>query len=106
MSFDPSSLLRLFQKHTFPTLILKDTPASFHEYLWEDGIVLSGEVPESTLNDNVPSEEDEEDGELLLPPEQRFAAFHEQIKWAIAELGGAVFPKLGTSSPKVTHERP
>ena len=100
MSFDPSLLLQLFQKHTFPTLILKNTPEAFLEYLREDGIVLSGEVPESTLND-VFSEE-EEDGELLLLPEQRFAAFHEQVKWAITELGGAVFPKLGTSSPKVT----
>ncbi|KAK3997330.1 putative cell division cycle protein [Cladorrhinum sp. PSN332] len=102
--------------------IIPLTP-DFVSYIREDGIVLADEdnnSPDADDNDweptnpsteypapprdpNEPEYSDSEDEEPLpprLPPNKRFPALHAQIASAIAELGGAVAPKLNWSSPK------
>jgi hypothetical protein len=95
--------------------IIKLSPA-FVAYLQEDGIILADEdededgaeeewhtsaairpqVQEITSDD----EESNEDEPSQIPPNSRFPEIHQQIKEKIAELGGAVAPKLNWSSPK------
>ena len=58
--------------------------------------IPSGEDSDSDSD----SEEEEEDEPPKLPPNQRFPELHQAIKDKIAELGGAVAPKLNWSSPK------
>lgn len=88
----------------------------FVSYLNEDGIVLaddeeSGATEEedewatttttsSRVREIESDDEDEEDEPDRLPPNQRFPEIHQLIKAKIAELGGAVVPKLNWSSPK------
>ncbi|TRX89575.1 hypothetical protein FHL15_009484 [Xylaria flabelliformis] len=96
--------------------IIPLTP-EFVEYIREDGIILGDE-------DDVESEDDEEwqttssatrppiyevdsdsdsddaDEPPKLPPNKRFPELHQLIKDKIAELGGAVAPKLNWTSPK------
>lgn len=90
-------------------------PPTFVSYLHEDGIILADDdevtdEPEeewhsaaSTRSRPQPvdsDDEDEEDEPPQLPPNQRFPETHNLIKEKIAELGGAVVPKLNWSSPK------
>ncbi|KAM5345405.1 hypothetical protein ACJ41O_011267 [Fusarium nematophilum] len=91
-------------------------PPSFVEYLHEDSIVLADDderrdEPEEEWHTSTststrvpprdPESSDEEDDEPeRLPPNQRFPETHKLIKDKIAELGGAVAPKLNWSSPK------
>lgn len=91
-------------------------PANFVEYLHEDGIVLAddddnqADEPEEEWHSDAaatkrpvqdPESSDDEDEEPeRLPPNQRFPEIHQLIKDKIAELGGAVAPKLNWSSPK------
>ncbi|OAQ68073.1 hypothetical protein VFPPC_04372 [Pochonia chlamydosporia 170] len=92
-------------------------PQSFVAYLQEDGILLADEDVASTpadtewhsaganasyqptVNDESSDDEDE-DQPPRLPPNERFPETHSKIKETIAELGGAVAPKLNWSSPK------
>lgn len=86
-------------------------------YLQEDGILLadddqtagaaddewhsSGAAPNNRPLQGDSSEDDDEDDEPpLLPPNKRFPETHNKIKEVIAELGGAVAPKLNWSTPK------
>lgn len=102
-------------------------PEEFVAYLHEDGIMLADDEggpgeeeegddsdeewhTESALhvrapeaNENSSDEEDEEseeDAESKRPPNLRFPETHLLIKKTIADLGGAVVPKLNWSSPK------
>ncbi|KAI1267297.1 D123-domain-containing protein [Xylariaceae sp. FL1019] len=89
----------------------------FIEYIREDGIILADEDHEEDDDDEEwspspstfrpPPEEigsdselsDDEDHTPRLPPNQRFPELHQTIIDRIAELGGAVAPKLNWSSP-------
>ncbi|KAF4456552.1 cell division cycle [Fusarium albosuccineum] len=91
-------------------------PSSFVEYLHEDGIILADDeiqdepdeewhTSASSTSAKAPardpeSSDDEDDEPERLPPNQRFPETHKLIKDKIAELGGAVAPKLNWSSPK------
>lgn len=94
--------------------IIPLTPA-FVSYLHEDGIILADEdepteEPEEEWHTSTftrplrqqPDSSDDEDEEEppRLPPNERFPETHQLIKEKIAELGGAVAPKLNWSSPK------
>ncbi|PFH60385.1 hypothetical protein XA68_11048 [Ophiocordyceps unilateralis] len=96
-------------------------PPSVVSYLMEDGIVLADE---DTGVDGRPAEEEEEEWHTEttpwrndddndsdsdsddepepppVPPDKRFPETHKLIADTIAELGGAVAPKLNWSSPK------
>ncbi|KAI1769191.1 D123-domain-containing protein [Hypoxylon sp. FL1150] len=87
----------------------------FIEYIREDGIILAdddGAEPEDDEWESAPStfrpveevdsdsDSDEEDEPPRLPPNQRFPELHQTIKDKIAELGGAVAPKLNWTAPK------
>ncbi|KAI0166612.1 D123-domain-containing protein [Xylariaceae sp. FL1272] len=89
----------------------------FIEYIREDGIILADEHHEQDDEEEEwnpapstfrpPPEEigsdselsDDEDDTPRLPPDQRFPELHQTIIDKIAELGGAVAPKLNWSSP-------
>lgn len=102
MSFDLPSWYKDFERHTFYTLFLDNLPDDFYDYLGEDGVILSGNVPESSFDREYESDWSDEGGEVsLAPPEARFPDLHAAIKKAIEELGGRVLPKLGHSAPKV-----
>ncbi|KND92314.1 Cell division cycle protein [Tolypocladium ophioglossoides CBS 100239] len=96
-------------------------PQSVVSYLQEDGIVLAdeeglGREPEeeewqasgsagalnSQRQDSSDDEDNDEDADAATrrPPNERFPETHKLIKDKIAELGGAVAPKLNWSSPK------
>ncbi|PHH91835.1 hypothetical protein CDD83_10085 [Cordyceps sp. RAO-2017] len=91
-------------------------PQSVVSYLHEDGIILadddddgSGEQTEEEWHASVPTSapdatpedsSDDEGQEPRLPPNKRFPETHKLIGDTIAELGGAVAPKLNWSSPK------
>ncbi|RYP58231.1 hypothetical protein DL770_010477 [Monosporascus sp. CRB-9-2] len=102
--------------------IIQLTP-EFIEYIREDGIVLADDddatadddddeewasapsgAPQSRVQDEddyTDSDSDSDDDEPpRLPPNQRFPELHQAIKNKIAELGGAVAPKLNWSAPK------
>ena len=103
--------------------IIPLTP-DFVEYIREDGIVLGDEDDQETDDDEVvwesgptnlstaqarsryeqaPDQSDsdsDEDDEPRLPPNKRFPALHQTIKDTIAELDGAVAPKLNWTAPK------
>ena len=97
-------------------------PPEFVSYLHEDGIILADDdgtgegtneedeewhsagATRSRVQEIESSDEEDDDsdpGEAeRLPPNQRFPQVHREIKEKIAELGGAVAPKLNWSSPK------
>lgn len=90
-------------------------PPAFVSYLHEDGIILADDdgaedeededwQPTSTsrprVEEVVSDDESDEETQAPLPPNQRFPETHRLIKDKIAELGGAVVPKLNWSSPK------
>lgn len=91
-------------------------PPSFVSYLHEDGIILADEDDQPDESEEewatftftrapVPRHEDSDDDDEeeetpSLPPNERFPETHQLIKEKIAELGGAVAPKLNWSSPK------
>ncbi|EPS45685.1 hypothetical protein H072_321 [Dactylellina haptotyla CBS 200.50] len=77
----------------------------FLDYLNEDGIVLPDENadPQSTETDSgvfSSATTDDDDDDEYLDPSERFADFHATVRATIAELGGAVYPKLNWSGPK------
>ncbi|RWA12927.1 hypothetical protein EKO27_g2151 [Xylaria grammica] len=89
----------------------------FIDYIREDGIILADEDEaesdsddewESTLPTIRPpihevesdSDSDDGDGTPRLPPNKRCPELHQLIKDKIAELGGAVAPKLNWTAPK------
>ncbi|KAJ8130568.1 hypothetical protein O1611_g3062 [Lasiodiplodia mahajangana] len=89
----------------------------FVNYIREDGIILADEDGAESDDDveweSAPStirppihevESDSDDDEIeeppKLPPNQRFPELHQLIKDKIAELGGAVAPKLNWTAPK------
>ncbi len=96
----------------------------FVEYIREDGIILADDedgggtspgddewhstTPSDGPQPRIPSaddddddtDSDEEDEPPRPPPNQRFPELHQTIKDKIAELGGAVAPKLNWSAPK------
>ncbi|KAK6952999.1 hypothetical protein Daesc_005296 [Daldinia eschscholtzii] len=86
-------------------------------YIREDGIILAdddGAEPEDDEWESAPSSfrppveevdsdsdsDEDEDEEPRLPPNKRFPELHQTIKDKIAELGGAVAPKLNWTAPK------
>ncbi|POR36076.1 Cell division cycle protein [Tolypocladium paradoxum] len=94
-------------------------PQSVVSYLQEDGIVLAdddegnGDEPEEeewqasgsaggldSQRQDSSDDDDDEDAVARRPPNERFPETHKLIKDKIAELGGAVAPKLNWSSPK------
>lgn len=95
-------------------------PTEFVSYLHEDGIILAdddengdeddddqewhsaGATARPRVQEIESDDEDESDSEDIerLPPNKRFPDTHREIKKKIAELGGAVAPKLNWSSPK------
>lgn len=95
--------------------IIPLSPA-FVSYLLEDGIILADDddvldEPEEEWHSSAATrpqveevyssdEEDDEDEADSRPPNERFPETHRLIKEEIAELGGAVVPKLNWSSPK------
>ncbi|KAI0555033.1 D123-domain-containing protein [Xylaria curta] len=96
--------------------IIPLTP-EFVEYIREDGIILGDEDDVESEDDEewqttssttrppiyeVDSDSDSEDADEppKLPPNKRFPELHQLIKDKIAELGGAVAPKLNWTSPK------
>ncbi|KAK5664079.1 hypothetical protein OQA88_293 [Cercophora sp. LCS_1] len=93
----------------------------FVSYLREDGIILASQPtdddtdsdweptnpsttsfrpPEAQGPDSESDSGDEEAAPPKPPPDERFPALHDAIASAIADLGGAVAPKLNWSSPK------
>ncbi|KAI3337601.1 D123-domain-containing protein [Xylariaceae sp. AK1471] len=88
----------------------------FVNYIREDGIILADEDEAESEDDEwesapstirpppyeVESDSDSEDVEEppRLPPNKRFPELHQLIKDKIAELGGAVAPKLNWTAPK------
>lgn len=73
----------------------------------EEDVWQSAGANRSRVVGEVMSDDDDDDdeaegqnGELSTPPNQRFPELHQLIKDKIAELGGAVAPKLNWSSPK------
>ena len=106
-----------YNTHTFPTRILP-IPQGVLDFLGETGIILADDSeranesrddddyewtvatrPLESQEDNV-AESGSEDEINTTPPNHRFPEFHDQLKHAIAELGGAVIPKLNWSAPK------
>ncbi|KAI0199584.1 D123-domain-containing protein [Astrocystis sublimbata] len=95
--------------------IIPLTP-EFVNYLREDGIILGDEDDAESDEDeewqSAPvtrppiyevesdSESDDADESPRLPPNRRFPELHQLIKDKIAELGGAVAPKLNWTAPK------
>lgn len=91
-------------------------PPAFVSYLHEDGIILADDddvldEPEEEWHSTAATrprveevdssdDEDEEEEPDRSPPNERFPETHRLIKEKIAELGGAVAPKLNWSSPK------
>jgi len=96
-------------------------PPEFVSYLHEDGIILADDdgagegtndedeewqsagATRSRVQEIESSDEEDDDSDAggdRLPPNQRFPEVHREIKEKIAELGGAVAPKLNWSSPK------
>ncbi|KAH6984909.1 D123-domain-containing protein [Ilyonectria sp. MPI-CAGE-AT-0026] len=93
-------------------------PRSFVDYLHEDGIVLADDDDDDRRDEpaeewhsagnttfkaparDPESSDDDDDEPEPLPPNLRFPETHQMIKDKIAELGGAVAPKLNWSSPK------
>lgn len=93
-------------------------PPVFVSYLHQDGIILADDdnIPDETddewhsvgatkgrveeIHSSDDEDEDDEEEEDTRPPNERFPEVHQLIKDKIAELGGAVAPKLNWSSPK------
>ncbi|KAJ2904251.1 hypothetical protein MKZ38_008462 [Zalerion maritima] len=61
---------------------------------------IQSQMPEYARADGDQEDSDDSEGLNLTPPNRRFPEFHQQLKDAIAELGGAVAPKLNWSAPK------
>jgi hypothetical protein len=105
---------------SFPTVILENPPKEFFDYLQQDTIILSEELPtycrceyildysfsrslieDESIGDEAEDAGDEDEDALLFGPEKLFPEFHQKLKATIESLGKFVFPKLGTLSPKV-----
>lgn len=82
-----------FRKVTFKTRILP-IPNEVIDYLRSDGSLILPKECNAEESDEV---EDEDDNENAQPS---FPDFNHQIKAALEELGGAVFPKLNWSAPR------
>lgn len=84
--------------------VIQPLPKEFIDYLLEDGIVLPPEAFPATYNidDEADSDVkyDDEDDEGQPDPSLKFAGFHSKVAQTIADLGGAVMPKLNWSAPK------
>ncbi|KAI1807401.1 D123-domain-containing protein [Daldinia bambusicola] len=108
-----------FPKYRMSCIKSRIIPLSpeFIEYIREDGIILADDdavEPEDDEWESAPSSfrppveevdsdsdsDEDEDEEPKLPPNQRFPELHQAIKDKIAELGGAVAPKLNWTAPK------
>lgn len=112
------SWYRKYRQHCMHSVILP-LPNSILEYLGESGIILADDTkcaneeddeewtaPITTNTSPLHEYEDSDSDELLetTPPNHRFPEFHQRLKDVIAELGGAVFPKLNWSAPQdATH---
>lgn len=92
-----------YKKH-IPRAVTLKMPKEFVEYLLEDGITLpdDGYRWNDREDEGVPEDESsgDEDQDELPDPTLKFQEFHEQVKQTIADLGGAVTPKLNWSAPK------
>ena len=86
----------IYAKNSIKTKIVP-LPRDVVEYLKADTIVLPGAAPEDSDDDSSWSD-DGEASESVSFPETEAA-----IEEAISALGGAVFPKLNWSSPKVNN---
>lgn len=82
--------------------------AEFLDYLKADGIILPPDTPVVPISDRDSGvfsvtntdDSDGDDGDDGENPAQNFPEVHGAIIAAIAELGGAVYPKLNWSAPK------
>jgi len=117
-----SSSIQTFFPHnnaTIKSIILKDLPVEFVEYLLSDGLRLPKGA--SKVSSFVPQDGDEHDawstdeeneendgmdhgsiqsgGENVIK-QYEFTSLNEQISAAISSLGGAVIPKLSWSAPR------
>ncbi|KAK7935425.1 hypothetical protein PG985_000920 [Apiospora marii] len=114
-----------YRESCIKSRIIPLTP-DFIEYIREDGIVLGDEDDEDQDDDEVewesgptnlsteqtrsryeqaPNEsdsdsDDDDESPERLPPNKRFPVLHQTIKDTIAELDGAVAPKLNWTAPK------
>jgi hypothetical protein len=121
ISTETSGIANPFSRYRTSCIRSRIVPLSseFVSFLNEDGIVLADDEGDEGAEDDdwepsVPTpgtrirkdndeeaDEKQEDGtEARLPPNKRFPELHQTIKDRIAELGGAVCPKLNWSAPK------
>ena len=84
---------QLFRKVTFKTIVLP-IPNEVLDYLKSDGSLI---LPKECNSEENEEEEEEENNESSQPS---FPRFNAQIKAALDDLGGAVFPKLNWSAPR------
>lgn len=88
------------------TRVIRPLPTEFVDYLLSDGVVLPPDAfpakynIDEDVNENSETryEDDEEEGEP--DPSLEWKPFHEQVTETIADLGGAVMPKLNWSAPR------
>lgn len=81
-------------KKICPRTIILEAPQSFKDYLLADGIYLHESASDDDGTDSQP--DDDYQVTVTRPPED----FHASVTRAIADLGGAVAPKLNWSAPK------
>lgn len=97
-----SSWYNIFKAVTIESRIIK-LPSEFIEYLLADGVVMPKSVDENEsefINVDRGSMEDWSDSEddgIISP---LFPTLEKDVKNAIKDLGGAVFPKLNWSAPR------
>lgn len=93
-------------KSLTPKTRILEVPSAFMEYLDEDGIRVPSDGYEWANREDQDDDEEGEAGDIKedeepeINPVEKFQDFHDQIEKTIAELNGAVLPKLNWSSPK------
>ena len=92
-----------------PKCRLIPLPPAFVDYLRADGIILPPDSPSTTpvetnedslFNSSSGDDEDEDEDDANSDPSQAWPETHAAVAATIAELGGAVAPKLNWSAPK------
>ncbi|KAK9695423.1 hypothetical protein K7432_012969 [Basidiobolus ranarum] len=106
-----SSWYPRFKPHTLKTRLIKPLPEDFVKYLLSDGALyipgggeityLDGDDSLSDYSDETSSQNEDEEEDFSSKEENiSFPEIETKIRDIIAELDGAVFPKLNWSSPK------
>ena len=97
-----STWYNIFKELTIESKII-DLPSAFIEYLLEDGVVMPKSVEEDeyhTVDSDRSSMEDWSDNEEDVANAPLFPSLEKDVKNAIENLGGCVFPKLNWSAPR------